>query len=700
MTMNANRLIHEKSPYLLQHAHNPVDWHAWNEEAFARAAAENRPVFLSIGYATCHWCHVMERESFEDPEAAHCLNETFICIKVDREERPDIDALYMAACQMMTGGGGWPLTIFMTPDKKPFFAATYLPKRTRFGRTGLIELCQRVRELWALEPQKLSVSAKGLTENLSRAFEFSAADQPGLRLLDRAYDDIAFRFDGRHGGFEPAPKFPTPHRLLFLLRCHERTGDQRALEMVERTLTAMRLGGIWDHVGFGFHRYVTDVQWLLPHFEKMLYDQALMGLACLEAYQVSGVPLLADTARDIFTYVLRDMTSGPGAFFSAEDADSEGVEGKFYLWSVAEFREVLGSAEAAFWGPVFNLDPAGNFHEEASGHKTGANILHLSRPFSRWAQELNLAEENLRQRWEKARRRLFDARETRIHPLKDDKVLTDWNGMMIAALAAGGRILAQPEYVQAAARAADFVLQALRGADGRLFHRFRDGERAVAGQAGDYAFLIQGLLHLYRSTFELSYAEQAAALQEIMLQDLWDPAGGGFFSVGAQQQDLPVRPKELYDGAVPSANSVSVMNLLWLSRLTGDSRWADRAQQMVRAFGGSVSRQPSAFTGFLCSLDFALRPGQDIVITGERGAEDTRRLLSALNLKFSPNQVAQLKSGDNASRLAQFAGYTDGLQFPMGQASAHVCVGSACRESVSDVQSLIDRLSAKPPQRS
>jgi hypothetical protein len=700
MQMNPNRLIHEKSPYLLQHAHNPVDWHAWNAETFAQAAAENKPVFLSIGYATCHWCHVMEKESFEDSEAARYLNETFICIKVDREERPDIDAVYMAACQMMTGGGGWPLSIFMTPDKKPFFAATYLPKRTRFGRTGLIELCQRVRELWALQPHQLAASADGVTGGLSRAFELSAAEEPGLRLLDRAYDDIAFRFDGRHGGFEPAPKFPTPHRLLFLLRCHERTGEPRALEMVERTLTAMRLGGIWDHVGFGFHRYATDAQWLLPHFEKMLYDQALMALACLEAYQVSAAPLFADTARDIFTYVLRDMSSGQGAFFSAEDADSEGIEGKFYLWTVAELREVLGAGEAEFWEPVFNVDPSGNFHEESSGRKTGANILHLGRPLSRWAQELGLAAEDLRRRWETARGRLFAARETRVHPLKDDKVLTDWNGMMIAALAAGARILGQPEYARAAARAADLILQTMRGDDGRLFHRFRDGERAVPGQAGDYAFLIHGLLHLYRSTFELAYAEQAAALQDVMLEDLWDPAGGGFFSIDARQDDLPVRPKELYDGAVPSANSMSVLNLLWLSRLTGDSRWADRAQQMLRAFAGSVSRQPSAFTGFLCSLDFALRPGKDIVIAGERGAEDTRRLLSALNLRFAPNQVAQLKAGDNASRLAKFAGYTDGLQFLKGQAAAHVCVGSACQESVSDVQSLIDRLSAKPPPRS
>jgi hypothetical protein len=693
--MTSNRLIDEKSPYLLQHARNPVDWHAWNDTAFARAAAENKPIFLSIGYATCHWCHVMEKESFEDEEAARALNDTFVCIKVDREERPDIDAVYMAACHLLSRSGGWPLSIFMTPEKKPFFAATYIPKRTRLGRPGLIELCGQVKALWAREPHRIDATASGVTEALGKAFEFAPAEAPGLRLLDRAYDDIAFSFDGRHGGFEPAPKFPTPHRLSFLLRCHDRTAEPRALEMVTRTLFAMRLGGIWDHVGFGLHRYSTDGRWLVPHFEKMLYDQALTATACLEASQVAHLPLLAQTAEEIFTYVERDMTSPQGAFFSAEDADSEGIEGKFYVWTIEEFRRALGASEAAFWAPIFNLEPDGNFKEEAGGHTTGANILHLTRPFDRWAAELNLTEEQLRRRWQDARARLFAVRDARIHPLKDDKILTDWNGLMIAALAQGARVLARASYAEAAGRAARFIMDTMRGSDGRLFHRYREGERAVPGQAGDYAFLIFGLLHLYRSTFDLAWAEQAAALQEVMLEELWDEAAGGFYSISARNRELPVRPKEVYDGAIPSANSVALFNLLWLSRLTGDTRWADKADQTARAFAGTISRQPSAFTFFLCGLDFALRPGQDLVIAGESGSPDAERLLAALNLTFSPNQVTQIKSGDNASQLARFAGYTDGLALAQGQTAAHLCVGSACKESVTDMQGLIDRLLSK-----
>jgi uncharacterized protein YyaL (SSP411 family) len=580
----------------------------------------------------------------------------------------------------------------MTPDKRPFFAATYIPRENRFGRVGLIELCGRVGQLWREQPHKIAEAASGVTGSLKRAFEFSADEEPGLRLLDRAYDDIALGFDARHGGFEQAPKFPTPHRLLFLLRCHDRTGEPRALEMVQRTLTGMRLGGVWDHVGFGFHRYSTDAEWLLPHFEKMLYDQALVALACLEAHQAAPAPLLADTAAGIFSYVMRDMTSPQGAFFSAEDADSEGVEGKFYVWGVEEFRAVLGRDEAAFWEPVFNLKPEGNFRDEATGQTTGMNILHLSRPFTLWARELGMTEDALERRWQTARSQLYRHREQRVHPLKDDKVLADWNGLMIAALSAGARVLKRPAYAQAAARAARFVMEEMRAGDGRLFHRFRDGECAVAGQAGDYAFMVHGLLQLYRSTFELHYAELAAGLQEIMLNDLWDEAGGGFYLITAENRELPVRPKELYDGAIPSANSVALMNLLTLSRLTGDSRWAEKAQRVVRAFAGSVGRQPAAFTYFLCGLDFALRPGRDIVIAAEPASAESKRLLSALDQAFAPNQVAVLKSPENASQLAKFAGYTDGLQVVQGQTAAHLCVGAACRESVTGVDAAIKRL--------
>jgi len=441
-----NRLIEEKSPYLLQHAHNPVDWWAWSDAAFETARRENKPIFLSIGYATCHWCHVMEKESFEDAEAAQRLNDTFLCIKVDREERPDIDAVYMAACQIMTGSGGWPLTVFMTPDRKPFFAATYIPKQSRFGRPGLIELCEQVHRLWHQESRKVLESADSIAGGMGRAFTFASGQSPDESLLDRGYREVESGFDERFGGFENAPKFPTPHRLLFLLRHYHRTGEPKALEMVEKTLTAMRLGGLWDHVGFGFHRYSTDREWLLPHFEKMLYDQAFIALAYLETYQITGNRFYSNTARRIFRYVLRDMQGESGGFYAAEDADSEGEEGKFYVWTAEEFRSALGADAAATWAPVLSVAEDGNFHDEASGRKSGANILHLRRSPREIAEQWEITAEEYQRRWEKIRTELYEVREKRIHPLKDDKVLTDWNGMMIAALARGGRILQDPEF--------------------------------------------------------------------------------------------------------------------------------------------------------------------------------------------------------------------------------------------------------------
>ena len=595
--MFTNRLINEKSPYLLQHAHNPVDWHPWSEKTFVRANAENKPVFLSIGYSTCHWCHVMEKESFEDEEVAGNLNDAFICIKVDREERPDIDAVYMAACQMLTGRGGWPLNLFLTPDKKPFFAATYLPKQSRFGRTGLIELCRQVKNVWTSQTAKVTESATSIADNLHRVFSFSSADEPDESLLDLAYDQIRRIYDPQKGGFEPAPKFPTPHRLLFLLRCYHRTGEPKALEMVENTLTAMRLGGIWDHVGFGFHRYSTDKNWLLPHFEKMLYDQALIAIAYLESYQITKNPLYARTAEEIFTYVQRDMTSSEGAFFSAEDADSEGEEGKFYVWTVDEFRKEINDDRADLWERILRLSPEGNFRDEPTGQESGTNILHLTVPLDKWADRYNANIEELEEDWEKIRNRLFHARGKRVHPLKDDKILTDWNGLMIAALAFGARVLEKPQYAEAARKAVQFILSKMKGDNGRIFHRFRDGELAVHAQAADYAFLIYGLISLYQATFDLTFAEDAVHLQESMINEFWDDENGGFFT-NERANELPVRPKELYDGAIPSANSVAFYNLLCLSRLTGNPKWEEKAQTLVRAFAGTIKAQPTALTFF------------------------------------------------------------------------------------------------------
>jgi uncharacterized protein YyaL (SSP411 family) len=690
--MAENRLINEKSPYLLQHARNPVDWHPWSEEAFARAKAENKPIFLSIGYATCHWCHVMEEESFEDEEMARHLNDTFICIKVDREERPDIDAVYMAACQMMTGSGGWPMNLFLTPDKEPFYAATYIPKSGRFGRAGLIELCEQIKHQWTSEAEKVNESAAGIAANLRRAFSFSSADEPDESVLDNAYNQIKKAFDPQSGGFESAPKFPTPHRLLFLLRRHHRTGDPYALEMVQKTLTAMRLGGIWDHVGFGFHRYSTDENWLLPHFEKMLYDQALIATAYLEAYQITKNPFLAQTANEILTYVLRDMSSTEGAFFSAEDADSEGEEGKFYVWTTEEFRKVLKEERADMWQSILRVSPEGNFSDEATGQRSGANILHLTAPLIKWAENLGVQAEELTQSWERIRQKLFWEREQRVHPLKDDKILTDWNGLMIAALALGARILNKPGYAEAADKAARFVLGHMRDDKKQLFHRFREGELAITAQANDYAFFIYGLISLYQTTFDLTYAEEALVLQEQMLEDFWDDEKGGFFSTATGSDELPVRPKELYDGAIPSANSVSVLNLLSLSRLTGNPKWENRGQELVRAFSGTVKAQPVAFTFFLMGLDFALRSGQEIVIAGEPDTTETQRLLTALNLNFAPNKVALVKSDQNAKRLSKFARFTDALQVTQGQSTAHLCRDGACTGSTTDVQTMLTRL--------
>ncbi len=693
--MSPNHLIHEKSPYLIQHANNPVDWHPWSDETFARAERENKPIFLSIGYATCHWCHVMEKESFEDEEAAGYLNDTFVCIKVDREERPDIDAVYMAACQMLTGSGGWPLSILMTPGKKPFFAATYLPKTSRAGRAGLIDICRQVKNLWAADKEKIENSAVAIAAELGKAFAFAAADGPDESLLDQAYKKIKPGFDPQYGGFDPAPKFPTPHRLLFLLRCYHRSGDSNALEMVKKTLTAMRLGGIWDHVGFGFHRYSTDARWLLPHFEKMLYDQALIATACLEAYQITKDPLFAATADDIFTYVLRDMTAEEGAFYSAEDADSEGEEGKFYVWQTEEFRRVLGDEAAKMWQTILRMSPEGNFTDEATRQKTGANILHLTASLSKWAQKFNLPQDQLEKDWIDVRNQLFLVREKRIHPLKDDKILTDWNGLMIAALAQGARILNKSEYERAARRAADFILSKMRDENGRLYHRFRDDELAVEAHAGDYAFLIHGLLNLYQTTYDLAFAEEAKMLQNKMIESFWDEENGGFFSTPNGSVELPVRPKELYDGAIPSANSVALFNLVFLSRLTGDPRWQNRVQAQIRAFAGTVKSQPQAFTYFLCALDFALGPGQEIIIAGEPQAIDTQQLLSALNLNFTPNKVTIVKSDTNAERLAKFAGYTDGLQVTEGQATAHVCRNGSCTDSTTDTQTMVSKIMGK-----
>ena len=602
-----NRLKREKSPYLLQHAENPVDWYPWGEEAFARAAREDKPVFFSSGYSTCHWCHVMAHESFEDPEVAALMNEAFVCIKVDREERPDIDKFYMTAGQMMTGGGGWPLTIFMTPDKSPFFAATYIPKDSGFGRTGLRELVPQLKQAWKNRRSEIIQSATKILTLLRREEQPAAPGEPlAAALADEAYEDLMSRYDETWGGFGSPPKFPMPHQLVFLFRYGKARGNDKAVHMAADTLRLMRAGGICDHLGYGFHRYSTDRQWLLPHFEKMLYDQALLCLAYTEAFQATGEAVFGRPGREIIAYVLRDMTAPEGGFYCAEDADSEGKEGKFYLWTVAEIENILGKDEAELFVEAYGLEKEGNFVEEATGRRTGENILHRLEATARLTLAWGITENTLEDKLSKARERLFTVREKRIRPHRDDKILTDWNGLMIAALARGAAVFAEPAYFEAARRAYLFIEEHLRDSSGRLCHRWRDGEASAGAFADDYAFLIWGLLECHDYSGDASFLAAARSLQDILDRHFWDEKQGGYFMSADDQTDIPIRPKESFDGAVPSGNSVAFYNLIRLHRLTGEDAYATRAGKLGRAFSPVISRSPSSHTMFMIAMTLSM----------------------------------------------------------------------------------------------
>ena len=681
-----NRLIREKSPYLLQHARNPVDWYPWSDEAFDRARAENKPIFLSVGYSTCHWCHVMAHESFEDREVAALMNEAFVCIKVDREERPDVDGIYMSVCQIMTGSGGWPLTILMTPERKPFFAGTYIPKENRHGRIGMIELIQGVQRVWKTRHGDVLSSAEQVTAALQQASaESSAGDPPGKTACRAAYEALSGQFDKSNGGFGGAPKFPSPHHFLFLLRYWKRTGEPMALEMVEKSLTAMRGGGVYDQLGFGFHRYSTDARWRLPHFEKMLYDQAMLSMAFLEAFQATGKALYAETAGEIFTCVLRDLKAPGGGFYCAEDADSEGEEGKFYQWTESEIREALDPAEAALVIETFGIEMGGNFLDEATRQRTGRNVLFLARS----------PEEAARETLEGAREKLFRARERRVRPGKDDKILTDWNGLMIAAMAKGAQVLDRPDWAEAAAEAARFVLARLRDKRGRLLHRYREGEAAVPGMLDDYAFLIWGLLELYEATFDAEFLKTALELADNTINHFLDEKDGGFFFAADDGEEILFRQKDSYDGAIPSGNSVNMLNLLRLSRITGRSDLEQKAIGVSRAFARNIGQIPSAYSQLMVALEFLAGPQFEIVIAGKPGAKDTQEMLDAARRAFLPNRVLLFRpQGAGSGAIAAIAPYTKDMKAEGGRATAYVCRNFACAKPVRTVDEMLGLLKA------
>jgi len=678
----SNHLIDEKSPYLLQHAGNSVNWFPWGEEAFRKARNEDKPIFLSIGYATCHWCHVMAHESFEDEEVARILNQNFIAIKVDREERPDVDQIYMSVCQAMTGRGGWPLSIFMTAEGKPFFAGTYFPKSSRMGMTGFMDLLSQIASIWQNDRQKILKASEEITHAIKSSNEVRPGHAVGYDTLKKAYEQLTRAFDPNWGGFGTAPKFPTPHNLTFLLRWHKRSADPSALKMVEKTLDAMRRGGIFDQIGLGFHRYSVDREWLVPHFEKMLYDQALLTMAYTGAYQTTGKEKFGQVVREILTYVLRDMTAPEGGFYCAEDADSEGREGLFYVWTPGEVTKHLGDKSGDLFCRFYDISDASNFED-------GLSIPHIPVDPETFAKKEGMGLKELETVLEDARQKLFIVREKRIHPLKDDKILTAWNGLMIVALAKASQAFGDQSYTDAARKAADFILKNLRTTDGRLLRRYRQGDAAYPGYLDDYAFLVWGLIELYEATFDISYLEQAVAMNREMIDIFWDKQGGGLYFTGKGNELLVMQNKEIYDGALPSGNSVAALNFLRLGRMTGNIGLEQKYEQLIRHFSAQVTEHPIAHTQLLAALDFVVGPSREIVIAGDPALDGTQTMINAIYRKFLPNKVLLFRpQGLGGKTLAGLSPYTEFMTPVNHKPTVFVCEQYACQAPITDMGQL------------
>ena len=690
-TKHQNRLADSQSPYLLQHASNPVDWYPWGDEAFEKAKEENKPIFLSIGYSTCHWCHVMEHESFEDSTVAAQMNEYFVSIKVDREEMPEVDHLYMSVCQAMTGRGGWPLTIVMTPDKEPFFAGTYFPKQGRGQRPGMLQIIPSLANAWSLKQTEIRGSIDKIKDYLVQINTSVPGDEWDETMIKEAFSQYASRFDPDYGGFGRAPKFPSPHNLILLLRYSKLYDDPTALNMVETTLHYMRLGGVFDHIGLGFHRYSTDKRWFLPHFEKMLYDQAMLSMAYLEAYQLTGNEKYAQVAREIFTYVLRDMTHKEGGFYSAEDADSEGEEGVFYIWSKEELIEILGPEDGTRMAKIFGFSDNGNFRDEASGKSTGNNIPYLPRNKDELAKKSGMSLDEFDGFVEMSRQQLFDVREKRIHPLKDDKILTDWNGLMIAALALGGQVLDEPDYISAAERAAGFVEKNLRDKKGRLMKRYRLGKAGLSPHLDDYSFMVWGLLNLYEATFDTEYLARAIEFTDIMNKDFSDE-NGGFFIGSKDAEKLMVRAKDSYDGAIPSGNSVAVMNLFRLSKITGSTQWVDLADKALKAFTKQARNSPTGFAHMLTGFMFDLKDPKELVIVADGDAPEIQELIQQIRGNYSPNKVVLFKDMSDPDPLTEIASWTKAHSMMDGKPTFYVCENFSCKRPTTNIKTVLNYL--------
>ena len=695
--MHTNRLAHEKSPYLLQHAHNPVDWYPWGPEAFEKARRENKPIFLSIGYSTCHWCHVMERESFENEQIAAQLNRDYVSIKVDREERPDVDRIYMTFVQSTTGGGGWPMSVWLTPDLQPFFGGTYFPPENRYGHPGLASVLTQVSSAWQSQHDQIVDSARDIMVQLEKHVTV-APGRTGPTEMDHAILDtgyFAFRrtFDSQLGGFGGAPKFPRPSVFQFLFRYHARTHSEEARDMVLLTLREMTKGGMHDQLGGGFHRYSVDDRWRVPHFEKMLYDQAQLAIACLEAFQITRDAQYADTARRIFDYVLRDMTDAGGGFYSAEDADSAAdaaqptvkSEGAFYIWSAAEIRALLDPQTAEWFFHRYGVSEDGNVANDPHGEFGGRNILYQANEVEDTALHFERPVEEVRAALDSAVQTMLEARAKRVRPHLDDKVLTSWNGLMISAFALGGAALDEPRYAEAARRAAEFLIaSAWDAATGVLLRRYRQGESAIPGFLDDYALFTQGLLDLYEAQFDRRHLELAIRLTEQMRERFEDRAVGAFFSTAAGDSSLVLRVKEDYDGAEPSGNSVAILNLLRLAQITNRAEFRESAELAVKAFIPRLANVPAALPQMLAACEFLLGDARQIILVGERGAEDTHALLRELHTRFIPNRILLLvDSAETRGALAAGIPAIEEMHKLDGCAAAYICRDYTCQLPVS-----------------
>jgi uncharacterized protein YyaL (SSP411 family) len=628
----------------------------------------------------------MAHESFEDEAVAGILNKHFVSIKVDREERPDVDHLYMTVCQAMTGQGGWPLTIMMTPEKKPFFAGTYFPKSRKYGRAGLVEILMQIVEKWEEDHTQVAEVGDQIVNEVEKRMLSNLKGEVTVEILNKAYSYYEQVFDPVFGGFGGAPKFPTSHNLSFLMRYYNRTGEVKALQMVEKTLDAMHRGGMYDHVGFGFSRYSVDEKWQVPHFEKMLYDNSLLAWTYLEAYQLSGKQKYANVAEQIFAYVLRDMTDSTGAFYSAEDADSEGHEGKFYVWDPDEVLEVLGTEDGELFCDLYDITKEGNFE----GHNIPNLIQH---DLEKYAELKSITMDELQQKVERCRQKLFDYREQRIHPGKDDKVLTSWNGLMIMAMSKGYKVLNRSEYLEAARKSADFIVSHLRRPDGRLLARYRDGEAAFFAYLDDYAFMVWGLMELYEASFETKYLRLAIELNNQMLDLFWDDDNGGLYFYGSDSEQLFTRNKEIYDGALPSGNAVATLNLLKLSKLTYDARLSQIADQQIKAFAGAVEQHPTGHSMFLIALDYAYSPSSEIVIAGDLKVETTSKMISEVRKGFRPNTMTfHLPSGEEGRETNELIPLVQDKHAIGGKATAYVCENFSCQSPTTDIEELQELL--------